>query len=674
MKRRGLRKQQIIAVFMSLFFVIMNNFSVFAVVADEMERSSTEEEVTIEEDGTEEIPLEEKDNIQESKEESAEVPTDAVEREDAQEQPMLPILPMLPMVPNLPGLKEEAPHDRVEGQWKAPDFHAEFRIDFEGRGIVGYLSEMNECMTEIIPCYSLDGETYFSSEFGKWLIDVDHLEDPNVLRQQCFWAVDEPIRSYQAGEIDGFYVNLQITYCDGTVVNTESVLFERGTPTPLPDHFKLSGMYGRAVRQMQFDPPAYDVWGEYHLTVPTDISSEELQGLLPGQVPVEINAYESSSRNYVAEVDYNVIWPQDISFFIADTLEIAAEGIVPPAECEFKGEEDIYFVNHSRLEAMQYDHSDFRAVLHFVSPETQSELLLSAGENGLAESGIGGTLPLKPTGAESIVSEYSVDGGENWISLHDVAKSNPVESYLPKEASYTATIVKGDDKPVQEYMTGLIDGFSLRLRIEGSVFSQVTEVQNWPPNYEYFPPTDDTDDEGSGGNENNAGSSGSSSNGGMHPSVPEEDKPPVVTLPSVGSGSSAEGEGLFSEELPKETSEDMTPFVPTFLGEVPLSEKDETQGFTHQAPRSEDVIEEKAGHATPEEKQGQTENNGDDPFLSATAALDNEESFPVNEPGQVKKEGLPKPVMAVVLTLGVAAVAVGGGRRLRSGFQRLFKK
>lgn len=414
-----------------------------------------------------------------------------------------------------------------------PAFTAELVFNFMGWALFGQLSEMTEEMTAIVPCYSLDGVEYSPEEYNAWQLDA---EDPDLLRQQCYWPIDTPLAEYQAGEIDRFFVKLEITYADGSVVSTEAVRFEREGPAPLPAEYQVQAWYAAPIREVSNRTPS--IWGQYHFTVPDTATPEALAALLPETVPVELQLYrEGDPTRHEVVVDYTVRWPELTGSGGGTDWDVLALGVTPPEECTVTIGSSVYRL--APPEILPENGPELCATFHPVAAGTAGEVLLSLGADSAQVGGIYATFPKKPTGALEIVPEYSLDGVTGWTAMGDVLADKPLEQTPPKFEGYTVLVLSQGASPLADYSQGTLPGFYVRLRVEGGALAGTTAAAAWPASYDYVPPRDDTGDQGTGGNQNNAGSggglgAGSSQSNGQRPGLlPETPTPTTTASPEV---------------------------------------------------------------------------------------------------------------------------------------------
>lgn len=406
----------------------------------------------------------------------------------------------------------------------APAFSAELSFAWDGWGLYGTLEAITPEMTAVIPCYSLDGDTYVSEAYNAWQLDPD---DPDLLRQQCFWPMEPPLREYLSGEIDQFYLKLQITYADGSTADTRSVHFQREGPAPLPEGYQVEAWYAPSVRELQ--PPPQPPQGRYHFTISSDATSEMLTDLLPETVPVELQIYQPGApTRYTAVVDYSVRWPQPQLAPDGQDTHISATQVVPPQQCTVTLGPVVYQL--APPEILPENGPVLLATFHPVVPGTASQLLLST-DNDANGSGIRATLPHRPTGAVAIVPEWSLDGQTGWTALADVLPSAPPEHGPPRFQHHSFPVLTSADAPLADYLARTIPGFYLRVRVVGGALDGVSAVTAWPADYDYDPPRDDSEDDGGGGNRGDAGSTGSGNvdSGGQRPGLPQDPTIPETT-------------------------------------------------------------------------------------------------------------------------------------------------
>ncbi|MEG2173940.1 MAG: hypothetical protein RR135_00455 [Oscillospiraceae bacterium] len=391
-------------------------------------------------------------------------------------------------------------------------FTAELRKSAIEYGVYGRLSETSDDIAEIVPCYSLDGNSYMEEKYNKWIVDAS---DPDLNQQQCFWQTDIPLKKFLAKEIDKFYIKMKISYHNGQVRWTEPGCISRSLEIqPVPDDFLIEAWYDTPIRMIQFKP--LKIWGAYHFTVSDTSTTKELAALLPQQIPVELQFTQNGQHLINKSVPYMAMWPTDISLD-NEVVEVIATEITPPEEVNVSIGTDNYQMQN--LEKIPFQGMELKAIFHRIPVGTPSSLKIRATEDGISA-----TLPLKPTGATKIVPEYSTDGGEKWITLSNVLPNCPVESTLPKQECYTVPILESDAAPMKEYLNQTIAGFSVRLRIEGGALVGLTQTETWPAAYDYVPPRDDTNEDGGTGNNGNIGAgTGGSTDAGQRPGLSQEE-------------------------------------------------------------------------------------------------------------------------------------------------------
>ncbi|MEG2039029.1 MAG: hypothetical protein RRZ73_04800, partial [Oscillospiraceae bacterium] len=397
----------------------------------------------------------------------------------------------------------------------------------EGYSIKGTLGDISDDMVSIVPCYSLDGESYTAIKDCEWQIEPN---DPDMQTQQCFWQGDKPLQDYVDKKTDTIYVKLEITYTDDTVVFTEADSIVRDTAVkPLPDDYsEIYARYDAAILMRKGRPSHF--WGQYHFTVADTTTDEELMALLPKQIPVELQVSQAAQNVYTENLEYTAEWNIDDITLKGEITEINTSKITAPKEATIYIGTNIYKIED--MSRINFNDEMLRVDFHKVASGTQSELILSA-YGDLTSDVLQATMPLKPTGATSIIPEYSLDGGKSWISTQDIFPNAPLETAMPKIASYTVNVLDADLAPLKDYLDKKISGFMLRLKIDGGVFNGVTKEAQWPTDYEYIPPIDDTDIEGSGGNNGNVGSgNGGGTVDGQRPNLPDDNVVPSSNLTS----------------------------------------------------------------------------------------------------------------------------------------------
>lgn len=165
--------------------------------------------------------------------------------------------------------------------------------------------------------------------------------------------------------------------------------------------------------------------------------------------------------------------------------------------------------------------------------------------NELSDDVFAFSLPHKPSGAKSIVAEYSLDGGTSWLTVeraggNDLVTLGYPPDMVPKQADYGAPLFFDSDKtPMKEYLEDNSRGFLVRLNIGGGVYDGISEAVPWPGDYKFDPPLtiNPAPGDGGDGNRGDVGSDDdgdSAGSGGQRPDLPKGEKPPeTVALPAT---------------------------------------------------------------------------------------------------------------------------------------------
>ncbi|MEG1779260.1 MAG: hypothetical protein RR263_04100, partial [Oscillospiraceae bacterium] len=333
------------------------------------------------------------------------------------------------------GIEEIEPSEKTQDLLP---FTVELCQSFEGYSIKGTLKDISTDMVSIIPCYSFDGENYIPEEYNKWEIYTD------MQTQQCFWESDIPLKEFLDKKENSIYFKLKITYEDNTVVWTQANSIVRDlTIKPLPDDYLVQAWYDSPIRIIKYSSPP-EICGQYNFTVSDTATTEDLMALLPEQIPIELQISQSSQSISSEVVEYTAKWQANDIVLNDKTAEIATNEITLSDEITVYIGTNLYRIQD--VDSILFNASELRATFNRISSDTPSEVLLSTdGFNGVKA-----TLPLKPTSATSIIPEYSLDGGTNWIALPEVLSSCPLETEQPKEPGYTVRILDGNSAPMKD--------------------------------------------------------------------------------------------------------------------------------------------------------------------------------------------------------------------------------
>ncbi|MBD5553922.1 MAG: hypothetical protein HDQ95_00865 [Roseburia sp.] len=410
---------------------------------------------------------------------------------------------------------------------EAPAFSA--RIEYSPQGYVasGTFTEFPPNTSLVRPLYSLDGEVWQVCETTwnlQWL-GKDTADDLEQLQNQiCLFSSHEPLASYLAGQLDRFYLKLQITLENGITYETQAAIIDRSDPQPIPEEFNPVADFVSAMRIRQWRP--FNSYGQFQITVSADATSEDISTLLPDTLPIEVQLYAGIDFITNATVDCPVTWK---SFSLprltageSVTIEDAAEEIIVPAGTLLNTPTGTYQLN----EPLDIDYDEIRLVLNVIEENAAPTGVLACDINGLQIS-----FHLKPTGATAIRAYTLSADGADWMELPDLLLPEEVNAPSSTANSTYALILGNTSEPYRSYLAAWNAGdepvpFLLGLKIEGGVYDGQQLILAWPDTYDL--PTKLPALNGSGGNEGNAGAnnSGDSTAEGQRPNLPQEPELP----------------------------------------------------------------------------------------------------------------------------------------------------
>ncbi|MEG0378259.1 MAG: hypothetical protein RR614_07240, partial [Eubacterium sp.] len=306
--------------------------------------------------------------------------------------------------------------------------------------------------------------------------------------------------------------------------------------------------------------------------------------------------------------------------------EDAVETLVVPPGAEVITPLGIYTLSSPLLFDDRYSTDEVRLVINAVFKDAKPNVALKEKDES-SILGDSGALSLafreKPSGAVSIKAYSFVEEGDEWIALCDLLDERALNHNQAASLYGYVNLLKPDESPLKDYKDGKIPGFFIGLMIEGGVFDGERVVLPWPGDYN--PPEEIIEPGSSEGNENNAGSGGNGddndSNGGLHPSIPEEDKPPAVVLPKT--------------ELEQPAEPGKVTLPPSLDANAPFTQKNTTAWKTQKNKENDGVSKQKEPPELKTEKQQQEE----------TGRLKQEAS---------KQNGLSTGFLVVLLILGIA--------------------
>lgn len=414
----------------------------------------------------------------------------------------------------------------IPGETPAFSAHVEF---FHGQGYVvkGTFTEFLPDTSLVRPLYSVDGENWHFCQktWDLQLLDAETAEDLKYLQNQiCLYSSQEPLAAYLAGQLDRFYLKLQITLENGVTYETQTAVINRSATQPIPEELHPVAGFAPAMLVRQWRP--FQRYGQYQITVSSDATPEDISSLLPDTLPIEVQLYADIDFVTSAIVDCPVTWkPLSLSQLTPGesvTIADAAEEIVVPGGTLLNTPNGVFELN----EPLDVDHDEIRLVLNVVAKNAAPTAALAYDAGGLHIA-----FHLKPTGAAAIRAYTLSESGTDWMELP--APLLPEEVNAPSSAAGSAYmfVLGNTSEPYQTYLAALNAGeepapFFVGLMIEGGVYDGRQLILAWPDTYDL--PARLPDLKGSGGNECNAGSDnkGDSTLEGQRPGLPQEPETP----------------------------------------------------------------------------------------------------------------------------------------------------
>lgn len=410
-----------------------------------------------------------------------------------------------------------------------PAFSARVEL-FDGQGYLarGTFTEFLPDTSLVQPLYSLDGEEWqpCQTTWNLQRLGKDTPEDQKALQNQtCLLGNQEPLSSYLAGQLDRFYLKLQITLESGITYETQAAVIDRGTPQPVPEGFTPVADFAPAIRIRQWRP--FISHGQCQITVSTDATPEEISALLPKTLPINIGLYTKGNNNadiFVtdATVDCPVTWkPLSLPRLTPDesiTIEDATEEITVPAGTLLNTPTGVFQLN----ETLGFEHDQVKLILNVVENNAEPTGTLNGDFTGLKVS-----FDLKPTGATAIRA-YTLSKGESaWAEIPDPLLPEQVNAPSSTASSLFTFVLTKAQEPYSSWLAAWNAGeesrpFLVGLKIEGGVYDGRQLILAYPDTYQISlqPPAIS----GSGGNEGNAGSDNKndSTSEGQRPNLPQD--------------------------------------------------------------------------------------------------------------------------------------------------------
>ena len=422
-----------------------------------------------------------------------------------------------------------------------PPFSAEILYSYGGYQVDGHFTDFPPDVVKIRPMYSLDGENYQEVNAlypNDWWLDKlgteDERELDNLQNQMCVNYSEEPLASYVKKDLERFYVRLEITTESG-VYNTEAAVIERGLARPLPDDMYAGLTVPFTMRPLdEYGNPEKVTYGQYQVTVSTDATTKQIYGLLPDELPVEVQLFDKTTGDMVTSgiILCEAEWKKFPSFNLAAgetvVLPDAVNALTVPYGAELTTPIGVYSLPRTLTFADSVGDTDgtVRLMLNAVAPNEKPEISLQINdwENALDDIDfLSLAFHLKPSGATSVKAYSIVEGDEEWTEIGELVSRRGVDYNQAAPIYGYISLLSPEDYPFADYLNGEIPGFMIAVSVKGGTFDGQKVMLPWPGDYKIIPGIKEPG--GSEGNENNAGSGGGNggSSGGQRPSVSHEE-------------------------------------------------------------------------------------------------------------------------------------------------------
>ncbi|MBQ8589041.1 MAG: hypothetical protein IJ486_01115 [Firmicutes bacterium] len=343
----------------------------------------------------------------------------------------------------------------------------------------------------------------------------------------CMIEAAEIYQGYRNGITDELFVYLEIIFENGMIITTETASLQRGSEATTSGAISYieAGIPRTLLVFDRTQRPAFRA--EYHMTAVSP-GAIALRDLLPETLPVQLDIYSEGEVIPVGLecVKYSVVWNSTPEYLEDGSVRYQAVSLTPPDEdLEVIDGEKRYVIEASRYPQDMIQNSIYSTwygIVHMVTPGEKSELLLSSDDR---ETGaVVATMPLKPTGAVSVLVQVSTDGGTTWNTTGEFDKE--AINAVPSQRSCTAEILTADRaSQLLEQGNG---GFLVRMQIIGGALGNAepmgrltysySEAAAWPADYDYVPPKNPEDSVGNGGNTGNVGTNNEGT-GGIRPGI-----------------------------------------------------------------------------------------------------------------------------------------------------------
>lgn len=460
---------------------------------------------------------------------------------------------------------------------EAPAFDPYIEYSPEGFVVKGTFTEFLPETSLVRPLYSLDGEVW---QFCQVTWDADDLKWlQNQTYFNCLYSNHEPLTSYLAGQLDRFYLKLQITLENGITYETQAAVIDRGSPQPIPEELHPVATFIPDMLVRQWKP--FKCYGQYQITVNADATPEDISALLPDTLPIEIQLYAGIDIATYASVDCPVTWKTlslpPLTTGESVTIADAAQEIIVPAGTLLNTPGGIFQLN----EPLGIDHGGIQLVLNVVAENAAPSGVLACDIDGLQIA-----FHLKPTGATAIRAYILSEAGGDWVELPDPLL--PEEFNAPSSIASSAytLVLRNTSEPYRTYLDAWNKGaepapFFVGLEIEGGVYDGRQLILAWPDTYEL--PAKLPDLKGSGGNECNAGSDNKNDSTleGQRPNLPQN--PESLQIPPEKSESlqmPSEKSELSQSPEYKPDAQQPSPYIPETWPEPLRPLEDETNERT----------------------------------------------------------------------------------------------
>lgn len=613
-----------------------------------------------------------------------------------------------------------------------PPFSAKFQLGWYSYEIIGHFADFMPNIARVFTTYSWDGINYQyinpdwpnTLQYSLAFLGSSNAQEQGRLEnQEVALSFYEPLSSFLAYKQNSFYIRLEITTDSNEVYYSQPAYFSRDKTQLLPENLtpRVALAFDVAVEEARNDngnsPDDDDyyaelekyTYGQIQLTVRENATWEEIKTYLPDTVPIRVTFWDKNKKEKYASgtLDCKVTWktPPDFSLTPGEPLVIEnmAEPLVVPAGTEVKTALGTYKLRKPLTFQSRYNSDDIRLVLNPITAEENPDIALRINQDLIDQEGnyldttaLSLAFWKKPSGAVSIKTYINAAGVRTEIC--DLLDRRSVDHNLSHMLYGYIDLLKEDEYPYREYVSGDLDHLTIEVHIKGGVFDGKQVTLPWPE--EYDAPEVIPDPSGFEGQENNAGSyeeieeedgDGDNSNGGLHPGIPDADKPPVVVLPPANLEDYGSGGSTFSPKVPQnekpqeettsseqasdsnmETASDIATVAPT--ENPPTSEPEETTSSPElsggvstesSVPEEKPAVQEKVENTTDPlssdnhlSEENFIEKEPDSQELAVTAPPQSESLVPKAETQKIK---ISKGIVAGILVLGIVVTILIAG-------------